>query len=206
MTVPMPIETRRPKSSRAVTGWTTDCAPWMVDSPNLAVTVTNDVALYDAWWPQFSAETECHDVSSSTCTVGPLRSVGFRDYAATTYTLTAETIIAALRDLMEHGATPSARTLLAVARRLIPSAELVFCRWGAALAMPVPREEEFATGQSTADNYHWLDRNKAAYAGQWVALRDGVLLDADPDRLTLHRRLKSQGNLAAVFFAKAPIR
>ncbi len=192
-----PIETRQPKPSQAVTGWTADHRPWV--EPNLAITVANDPVEHEPCW-LVGEEIKCsQQSSSSTSVVCPSSEV------TATYTLTTETIVAALKELVELGATPSARSLLAIARRLVPSAELALRRWGHALAVPVPHKEKSASGQATADNYRWLDQNRGAYAGQWVALRGGVLLDADLDRLMLYRRLKKKGNLGAVFFAKAPI-
>jgi hypothetical protein len=75
-------------------------------------------------------------------------------------------------------------------------------RWARVLAEPVVRVGSSATGLPFGRNEAWLRKNAEAYAGKWVALRDGVLVGADEDRVALHRRLERCGDLEATLFAR----
>lgn len=44
-------------------------------------------------------------------------------------------------------------------------------------------------------NGQWLEKHGAEYAGQWVALRDGKLLDSDSKRAVLQSRVGGVGAL-----------
>lgn len=48
---------------------------------------------------------------------------------------------------------------------------------------------------SFAENVRWLRLYSDAYAGQWVALRSGVLVDHDTSRKALQERLEARDDL-----------
>ncbi len=48
-------------------------------------------------------------------------------------------------------------------------------------------------------NASWLKENSASFRGQWIALKEGNLLGADPSRLELTRKLRAAKNLAGAF-------
>jgi len=119
-------------------------------------------------------------------------------------TWVSEMLSAALKSLVERGATPAARSLLAIAQRLQPSAGEALEPWAKVLARPRVRHAATATGHGTRANYQWLDSHKATHVGKWVALLHGELVDMDDDQRTLHRRLKAAGKLEGVLLARVP--
>jgi hypothetical protein len=46
----------------------------------------------------------------------------------------------------------------------------------------------------------WLREHAHAYQGKWVALRDGRVIDSDPSRVELHRRIEGSPALADTLF------
>jgi hypothetical protein len=57
-----------------------------------------------------------------------------------------------------------------------------------------PSAEDQSLGHTDAEsNGNWIRDHSADYAGQWIALREGALLDADPSRAKLTARLRAEG-------------
>jgi len=70
------------------------------------------------------------------------------------------------------------------------------------LAPPVA-ERRSRSGRGDFDqNAAWLQENKVAYRGNWVALREGKLVDHDPSYLILRKRLRETGAENDTFCAK----
>jgi hypothetical protein len=101
--------------------------------------------------------------------------------------------------LIEAGRVTEARQLVSLLLKASPSPRLE--QWARVLAPPEVSVAPAATGSSMARDNAWLRANARDYAGQWVALRDGVLVDADRSRMALHRRLEQAGALDGVAFA-----
>jgi hypothetical protein len=59
----------------------------------------------------------------------------------------------------------------------------------AASSGPATTRRDFLT------NLVWLEKHYESYEGQWVALRDGVLVNHAPDLSTLHQRLTLSNEL-----------
>jgi hypothetical protein len=68
------------------------------------------------------------------------------------------------------------------------------CRTTADFRAPAPR-------RSFKPDFDWIQKYSAGHKGEWVALKDGKLLDSDRSRHALWLRLKDTGLLkGAVFF------
>jgi hypothetical protein len=102
--------------------------------------------------------------------------------------------------LLNTGHITEARQLVSLLLKVSPTPKLE--QWARVLAPPTVREESVASGGSIARNNAWLREHARDYVGKWVALRDGVLVGEDADRVALHRRLEQSGQLEGVFFAR----
>lgn len=107
---------------------------------------------------------------------------------------------APLVQLVEAGRVTEARQLVSLLQKASPSPGLE--QWARVLAPPEVSAAPAATGSAMARDNAWLRANARDYAGQWVALRDGVLVGADASRVALHRRLEQAGELEGVAFAR----
>lgn len=105
---------------------------------------------------------------------------------------------APIRTLLEAGRLAEARQLVALLLQATPSPRLE--QWARLLAPPVVHSGGQATGNGMAGERQWLREHAKDYAGQWVALREGALLDADVSRVALHRRLQRSGALEGALF------
>jgi hypothetical protein len=103
-------------------------------------------------------------------------------------------------NLLSAGRVSEARQLVNLLLKASPSPKLE--QWARVLMPPVVRAEPSATGGAIARNNAWLREHAREYVGKWVALRDGVLVGEDPNRVALHRRLQQAGQLDGVFFAR----
>jgi len=120
--------------------------------------------------------------------------------------------MATLQVRMEQGlATPVASLVaaghIAEARQLVgflaqTSPTPLLEGWSRVLAPPVVHSENQATGSPLAPNAEWLRKNAGAHAGRWVALREGTLVDEDPSRVILQRRLEQANTLEGVTFVR----
>lgn len=104
-----------------------------------------------------------------------------------------------VRSLFEEGREEEARRLVEQLVQESPTPRLE--KWAWALARPAILMGEGMTGESYKRNNAWMRQNFRQYTGKWVALREGVLLDVDEDRLALHERLEQRGDLQGVLFA-----
>ena len=91
-----------------------------------------------------------------------------------------------------------ARALLA---RLDPHSPLL-ARFATVLGPSRAFAREQASGQSLSQQVMALSGDLSAYRGQWAALRDGQIIDADPERAVLRQRLKEVGRLAGSLFVR----
>jgi hypothetical protein len=102
--------------------------------------------------------------------------------------------------LVEAGRITEARQLVGLLAQASPSPSLE--RWSQVLAPPVVHSEQQATGSPFARNAEWLRQNSEAHAGKWVALREGTLVDEDPSRVALQRRLEQANALEGITFVR----
>jgi hypothetical protein len=64
--------------------------------------------------------------------------------------------------------------------------------WAKILAPPVAEPGSVATGRDDARlNQGWLEKHEAEHVGEWVALRDGGLVDSDKSLRALRQRLRA---------------
>ncbi|WP_156041576.1 hypothetical protein [Chondromyces apiculatus] len=108
-------------------------------------------------------------------------------------------IEAALHALFQAGRVKSARQLL---EGLDPNLKAApqFAKWFRALGPAVANLGAPGNTPSIKKNAAWLEANAMRHFGNWVALREGVLLGSDPDHVTLHRDLKQRGELHGAVF------
>lgn len=102
--------------------------------------------------------------------------------------------------MVEAGRIAEARQLVGLLAQASPAPSLD--RWSQVLAPPVVHSENQATGSPFTRNAEWLRQNSEAHAGKWVALRDGTLVDEDPSRVALQRRLEQASALEGVTFVR----
>lgn len=102
--------------------------------------------------------------------------------------------------LVEAGRITDARQLVGLLAQASQSPALE--RWSQVLAPPVVRLENQATGSPLTRNAEWLRANSETHVGKWVALRDGTLVDEDPSRVALQRRLEQANALEGVTFVR----
>jgi hypothetical protein len=100
---------------------------------------------------------------------------------------------AVVRRMVEAGQVDEAREYLA-SQAECPELEA----WREVLAPPRVTTLEHATGKSMKRDADWLAAHAKEYEGQWVALRDGQLVDADPDPVVLHKRLPRDPDLTMI--------
>lgn len=112
----------------------------------------------------------------------------------------ARDVAAPVALLVEAGRIAEARQLVGLLTQASPGPTLE--RWSQVLAPPVVHSENQATGSPFARNAEWLRENSEAHAGKWVALRDGTLIDEDPSRVALQRRLEQSTALEGVTFVR----
>lgn len=70
------------------------------------------------------------------------------------------------------------------------------------LAAPVIALAEDATGQGITNQADEARGELASYAGQWVVMRGGKVIDAAPRRRELHQRTQAKGLLEGSVFLK----
>jgi hypothetical protein len=111
-----------------------------------------------------------------------------------------------LRRLLQQGRLDEARGLLADlhARNVLESRALE--HWTRVLRPPRAYVGGPGKGGAfVAENGAWLRENNEKYTGQWVALRKGVLLGANPSHAELYRELERRNELSgALFFRLTP--
>jgi len=100
---------------------------------------------------------------------------------------------------VESGRLHEARQFLeAVSQTLGPSDKLAY--WQRVLAKTKVLPSTPASGVGDFANVAWLRHHSRPYYGQWIALREGVLLGANENRSVLRQQLKdSRTHQGAVF-------
>jgi hypothetical protein len=92
-----------------------------------------------------------------------------------------------MKALMEAHEIDKARALIAAT----PGAETTW--WAETLALPKVTSKPSTGRGDFCQNWDWVNAHREDYAGQWVALRYGELVDHDPSWEELRRRLKEAG-------------
>ena len=110
--------------------------------------------------------------------------------------------IASLIHLLSAGKLDEARQLVCLLLQASPTSPSHLERWKMVLAHPKGQPTADATGGEIALNNAWLNEHAHKHTGKWVALRKGVLVGEDTNRVELHRRLQKDGQLNELFFAK----
>lgn len=107
-----------------------------------------------------------------------------------------EALEAPIRTLLEAERLTEARQLVALLLKAAPSPRLE--RWARVIAPPVVH----VGGQVMKDFgvRQWLREHAHEFTGQWVALREGVVLGANESRVVLHRKLQESGTLEGALF------
>lgn len=77
-------------------------------------------------------------------------------------------------------------------------------RWQQLLAPPAVRATAGAGPSDFVANMAWVGANRAMYAGQWVALREGQLVQAAADLRTLRASLDQAGPRKGLFVTRVP--
>jgi len=106
-----------------------------------------------------------------------------------------------LAELFSSGQVGQARAILAQLTRAQRNDQRI-AKWERALSPPKVRLGEPGRTPSVEKNAAWLRSNGRAYAGQWVALRDGSLVGHHFDQAVLHRELEARGELDGVLFVR----
>lgn len=63
------------------------------------------------------------------------------------------------------------------------------------LAYPPRTFRSPATGKNFAADFKWIEEHYHEYQGQWVAIKDGALVDSDPSHKALQERLENEGRM-----------
>jgi hypothetical protein len=106
-------------------------------------------------------------------------------------------LIERIKSLVENGRISEAQNMLSA---VTPGISCRLDYWRRALTKPRVRLGETATGGNIKDDCSWLQKHSIRYKGQWVALKQGVLLGSHVSRVELHRSLKQSGKLVGATF------
>jgi len=87
-----------------------------------------------------------------------------------------------------------------VSQTLGPSDKLAY--WQRIFAKPKKLPSTPASSVGNYANVAWIRRQSRPYYGQWVALREGVLLGANDDPNALRQQLKEVGTYPGAVFIK----
>ncbi|UCH96032.1 MAG: hypothetical protein JSV88_04060 [Candidatus Aminicenantes bacterium] len=103
-----------------------------------------------------------------------------------------------VKKLVEEGQIEDAREVLSTIQ---PGISTELDNWQRALANPKAKLEKSAEGgESIKEDALWLQDNSDKYKGNWIALKNGILLGAHESRIELRRSLKHTGKLAGAMF------
>jgi hypothetical protein len=100
-----------------------------------------------------------------------------------------------IRALVESGCVDEARRLAQGAGS---------SRWQRLLAPPMVRATPTSGPSDFVENMAWVRSNRAEYAGQWVALREGKLVEAAADLRSLRSALEEAGHREAILVTRVP--
>jgi len=110
-----------------------------------------------------------------------------------------DSLIDQIRSLVDKCDLPAARELIG---QVDAGKSRVLDQWRSVIAMPVARVTGQSTDRDLRSDSEWLEKNSWQYVDEWVALKDGQLLDHDLNRAELRARLREQGKLAGAFVVK----
>jgi len=110
-----------------------------------------------------------------------------------------ERIIEEIRKLAEKGLTSKARKILSA---IPPGVSAKIDGWRRVMAPPVAKSKKGGSGGNLEKSIPWLDKNSEAYRGQWVALKDGVLLGSHNRMTVLYDSLEKAGKLSGSLFCR----
>jgi hypothetical protein len=102
-----------------------------------------------------------------------------------------------VKKLVENGQITDAREVLSTIR---PGTSKTLDNWQRVLSNPKAKLEKSAGGENIKKDALWLQNNSDKYKGNWIALKNGVLLGANESRIELRRSLKQAGKLAGTMF------
>jgi len=102
-----------------------------------------------------------------------------------------------VRKLVEDGQIADAREVLSTIQ---PGTSTALDNWKRALENPKAKLDKSAGGESIKKDALWLKDNSEKYKGNWIALKNGILLGAHESRIELRRSLKQAGKLAGTMF------
>jgi len=105
--------------------------------------------------------------------------------------------------LVGRGSVDEARRFLGVLEAHDPLLSVVQ-RWKRVLERPAAGPKPDATGRDPRPDMDWLRHNGHRYAGRWVALKNGVLLDSDVAARALAQRLSAGGSAEGIVVMKVP--
>jgi hypothetical protein len=102
-----------------------------------------------------------------------------------------------VKKLVENGNIEDAREVLSTFQ---PGTSTALDNWQRALASPKAKLEKSAGGENIKKDALWLQNNSDKYKGNWIALKNGILLGTHESRIELRRSLKQVGKLAGAMF------
>ncbi|MFC2146367.1 hypothetical protein ACFLRT_03295 [Acidobacteriota bacterium] len=102
-----------------------------------------------------------------------------------------------VKKLVENGQIADARGVLSTIQ---PGTSTALDNWQRALANPKAKLDKSAGGESIKKDALWLQDNSDKYKGNWIALKNGILLGVHESRIELQRSLKQAGKLAGTMF------
>lgn len=102
-----------------------------------------------------------------------------------------------VKNLVENGQIEEAREVLSTIQ---PGTSTVLDNWQRVLSNPKAKLEKSAEGENIKKDVFWLQNNSDKYKGNWIALRNGILLGAHKSRIELRRSLKRADKLAGTMF------
>jgi hypothetical protein len=102
-----------------------------------------------------------------------------------------------VKNLVENGQIADAREVLST---IPPGTSTALDNWQRVLSNPKAKLEKSAGGENIKKDALWLQNNSDKYKGNWIALKNGILLGANESRIELRRSLKQAGKLAGTMF------
>lgn len=147
---------------------------------------------------EFSLDYE--NFSDEPAVVNPYFEVPFMEEESSSPMIESEELfVEQIKILVENGRISEARNMLAT---IAPGVSPRLDNWRNVLAKPTVKVGETATGGTPKDDFLWLQKHFSEYKGQWVALKQGILLGSNKSRLELHRSLQQAGKLAGAMFVR----
>ena len=102
-----------------------------------------------------------------------------------------------VKKLVENGQIADAREVLSTIQ---PGTSTVLDNWQRALSIPKAKLDKSAGGENIKKDALWLQNNSDKHKGNWIALKNGILLGANESRVELRRSLKQAAKLPGTMF------